>query len=330
MKVGLALEDSWSEHRGLFGLGSWFGVQIGGEVVCGHAGGDAVGGHFDFADPKQSVEDGFTEVFITPVFVEMPAGKAEAASAIRPLHRPHGSFGCAFFRLDVGVGAFGVNVGAVAGGIWRRGDEDGHELHAGIFSGYDAVFESRAEAHVDVPFIRDLKGLHALGDGMGREAFEFGFPDRIAGKAVFIMPAEPFFKLRTAELGHDFHAVVHDAKTDAFTDEATQGRQMIFLHGGMAFAAISIDDHGIGIDEGGFIFDPAHFVAIHHQVRDLAEAFLQQGGTGFELMHSRWVGGLASDEYELVFAIRRHGLSGETEEAEGGKKETHKRGKGRA
>jgi hypothetical protein len=46
-------------------------------------------------------------------------------------------------------------------------------------------------------------------------------------------------------------------------------------------------------------------------------------------MHSRGVGGLASDEHELVFAIRCHGLSGETEEAEGGEKEAHKRGKGR-
>ena len=196
---------------------------------------------------------------------------------------------CAFFSLDVGIRALRGHVGAITGRIWWCGDEDGHKLHSRIFSGENAIFKAWAKAHVDVPFVGDLKGFHPSSDRVHGEGLEVGFPDWIAGEGIFIMTAQPLFKLSAAVLGHDFDAVMHDTKTHAFSDQSTQGLQMCSLNGWVAFSAVCIDHHGICIGKGGFIFDPAHFMTVHDQIRHRGEAFFQQQTAGLELMHSWWM-----------------------------------------
>jgi hypothetical protein len=116
---------------------------------------------------------------------------------------------------------------------------------------------------------------------------------------------------------------MHAAEADAFGDEGTEGLKVVGLDGGVAFAAIGIDDDGVGIGKGGFVFDPAHVMAVDDEVGDAREALFQEDGAGAEFMHAGRVRGFAGDEDELVFAVRGEGMGecGETDECEGGKKE---------
>jgi hypothetical protein len=87
-------------------------------------GGFDVFGDIDFGNPEHGVEDDFAEVVIGPIFMEVTAGEADAAAAVLALDGPHHGFGFAFAFLNVGVGAFGVDVWAVADIIAGSGDEE--------------------------------------------------------------------------------------------------------------------------------------------------------------------------------------------------------------
>src|SRR6476646_7203052 len=60
---------------------------LGGDVID-----DTLGGHVDLGEPQQPVEEDPPLVDVAPVRVGVPAGEAEAASAVGPLEHPHHAF----------------------------------------------------------------------------------------------------------------------------------------------------------------------------------------------------------------------------------------------
>lgn len=108
-----------------------FGVEVLDDFFFADgSGGDAIGWDFDFTNPAECVENGFTEILVLPVFVVVTAGEAEAASAIGTFYGPHECFVASFRFLNVWVWSLGVDVGAIADGIVWRGNKDGSEFDA--------------------------------------------------------------------------------------------------------------------------------------------------------------------------------------------------------
>src|SRR6266404_5370182 len=100
-KRGIFAPDCRVNER-LEGL-SPLAIEILLEVGLGDFGFDAGGGDFGFGEPDEGVEDGFAEVVVGPVVVEVSAGEAETASAVGALDGPHHGFGPAAGGDDVGV-----------------------------------------------------------------------------------------------------------------------------------------------------------------------------------------------------------------------------------
>lgn len=107
-----------------------------------------------------------------------------------------------------------------------------------------------------------------------------------------------------AEIGDHFHAVVRCSRSPRLLAIRLAQNRWSACTAGWPLPPVRIDDHGVGIREGALIFHPAHFVAVHHEVGQRLEAFLQQNRACTELMHAGRVGWLASNEDELL-AVRR-------------------------
>src|SRR5262245_46274200 len=90
--------DSTSNRRRLISL---FRVQVLLHLRLAHRRAHAVPGHIQLADPEKSVDDDLAEVRITPIDMKMSAGEADAAAAVRALHRPHHRLGAPLGLLNV-------------------------------------------------------------------------------------------------------------------------------------------------------------------------------------------------------------------------------------
>ena len=65
-----------------------FRIKILLQVFIGHGALDAIARHFGMSRPQERVQNNFAEVLVAPIPVEVRAGEAEAAPAVRPLDRP--------------------------------------------------------------------------------------------------------------------------------------------------------------------------------------------------------------------------------------------------
>src|SRR5205814_1655373 len=109
--------------------------------------------YVDFRDPDGRVEDGFAEVVLGPVPVDVAAGAAEAAGAVGVLADPHDVLDLvlADALADLGIAAVRV-VLALAGAVGGDGGEDGGD-----------ALHPFAEAHVVVPLVIGRERPHAVG-----------------------------------------------------------------------------------------------------------------------------------------------------------------------
>ena len=173
-------------------------------------------------------------VVILPIEVEVAARETETTATIGAFDRPHHRFRFSLRRLDMWIRSFGVNVRAVAHGICRRGDKN--ILHAGL---------PFAEAHIEIPFILRLEGLHAARDRMHRKALVVCVPNRIARKTVFVVSADPVLPLRAALVGQHFDGIMRHADAHAFFHQRTQHPESVWLHAGMITPAVGINKYRI-------------------------------------------------------------------------------------
>jgi len=231
----------------------------------------------------------------------MASGEAEAFSAIGSFDGPQQRFPATDSLLDVRVGAFGVDVGAISSRFGGDGGEYGSKLDAIDLCGFSLI-EACGESHIEVPFVADFEGLDAAADGVIREGLEFGIPDWVAGSLVFVAATDPALEFcGTAVFGH-FDAEVHAAESDTAGDEFFEELESIFLNGRVSGTAIG-EDHDCGsICESGFVFDPAHFVSFDFQIGDVLESFFEQDCAGAEFVHHWRVAGFTGDEDQFAWS----------------------------
>ena len=92
---------------------------------------------------------------------------------------------------------------------------------------------------------------------------------------------------------------------------------MIFLDGGVAVAAVGVDDDRRGAVEGRGGLGPAHRMDLDLQTRRLREALLQQHRAGVKLVLAGAVTRLAGDEDDFFIGgenAERQGDGGEERE----------------
>jgi len=117
-------------------------VHVGAELLDGgRFGGHAVRRDFEAGGPDEAVQDDLAEVVVGPVDVVVPAGEAEAATAIGALVCPAEMLGHTHSRADVRVVAMSA-IRSLTGAVRRDRGEDRRD-----------VLHLRAETHVVVPFV---------------------------------------------------------------------------------------------------------------------------------------------------------------------------------
>jgi len=119
---------------------------------------------------------------------------------------------------------------------------------------------------------------------------------------MFVVSADPAFEFCAAAVFGHFNAEVHAAESDTACDEFFEKLQAIFLDGGVSGTAIGEDDDGGGVFEGGFVFDPAHFVSFDFEIRDVLESFFEQDCAGAEFVHHWRVAGFTGDEDQFAWS----------------------------
>jgi len=265
-----------------------------------------VSGDFDSGNPAEGIQDGASELIILPIGVKVTAGEAEAFSAGGSFDGPQQCFFTADILLDVGVGTWRVDIGAVAGGGGGDGSEYGGEVHV-IDSGGLGRIEAVGETHVEVPFVADFERFDSAADGVFGEGFEACIPDGVAGPLMFVVSADPACEFGTSAILWYFDAEVHAAESDTAGDEFFEQLQAIFLDGRVSGTAIGEDDDGSGVSEGGFVRDPAHFVSFDGEVGDLLESFFEEDCAGAEFVHHGRVAGFSGDEDQFAGRVAAAG-----------------------
>ena len=156
--------------------------------------------------PGDRVKNQLTEILIAPIPVNVAAGEAEATSAIGAFTRPGDMLEIALRHRGANGGV--AAVGAIAtthGALGRHGAENGsHPL------------QLVPKAHVEIPLIVDLEGLHATGDRMGRQLFEISNPVRIHRPMGLEIASDPFEEIIPGLALGNLHGVVDTGQPDAF------------------------------------------------------------------------------------------------------------------
>ena len=283
-------------------------------------------GDFDSGNPAEGIQDGASELIILPIGVKVTAGEAEAFSAGGSFDGPQQCFFTADILLDVGVGTWRVDIGAIAGGGGGDGSEYGGEVHV-IDSGGLGRIEAVCETHVEVPFVADFERFDSAADGVFGEGFEACIPDGVAGPLMFVVSADPACEFGTSAILWYFDSEVHAAESDTAGDEFFEQLQAIFLDGRVSGTAVGEDDDGSGVSEGGFVRDPAHFVSFDGEVGDLLESFFEEDCAGAEFVHHGRVAGFSGDEDQ--FAGRVAAAGGLQCDGAGGNRGQHEADEGR-
>ena len=178
--------------------------------------------------------------------------------------------------------------------LGRQSREDrGHTLHA------------FGKTHVVVPFVLGGIGLHTPGDRVTfGEVGIFQLPVRVHRPVHLEVAANPVKEKVPRLAFHGFHAVMHHG--DAHTLFRQLFQLVEVLVGGMAGAAITIDDNGVGAVEHGGIFWPVvgvhlgdEFIAI-----SLIHPLLQQGAACLEGVLPITMAAGTGYENQLLFAPR--------------------------
>ena len=206
--------------------------------------GDAVFRDFGIGGPSEGVEDDFAEVVVGPIFVEVAAGEAEAAASTGAFVGPGDVLGFSGGNGFADVGVSGVGAVFSAHRFLRRmgGEDGGDAFHVGD------------ETHVEIPFVADRKGLHAAGDGVIGEGFELGIPVRVDGVVWLKIAAHPLEKLVAVFALGGFDAVVETGEAAAFFQGDVESFEVVVGH--VAFAAIAIENDGVGVFDGGDVGRP--------------------------------------------------------------------------
>ena len=95
------------------------------------------------------------------------------------------------------------------------------------------------------------------------------------------------------------------AEADAFHRERIEHLRAIPLKRRVAFFAVRVDQHGVGVVQGGIVVDtraihllcgPAAVIHLHGDAWDRRESFLHQQAAGPEFVHAWGMARLAGDE----------------------------------
>src|SRR5437899_4077077 len=124
------MSSSFTSRLCLFFSAFW--IEILCEFIRGDRAWNSIGRDFGFGSPKDCVQDDFAEIIVSPIFVEMCAGEAEAATAIGTFTSPCDVLKFAAFDGFANVGiAFVRTVGAAHSAFRRDGRENrGNAFHA--------------------------------------------------------------------------------------------------------------------------------------------------------------------------------------------------------
>jgi len=194
--------------------------------------------------------------------------------------------------------------------------------------------EIAGEADVKVPFILRLKWLHAASNRMLWKFGEVWFPNRVAGKILFVVSANSAFELLARFIRLDFDTVMHAADADTVLHPLLElcHARAIALHHFVIRPAVHVEDNRVRTIEYLLFLRPAVEHDVHVQAgRTLRETLCEKLYAGIELVHPRWMRRFAGDEYELLLTFGSFGECGRGSDSDGEEqngKETHDEEKG--
>src|ERR1051326_8121322 len=240
-----------------------FWIEILFQFFFCHGALNSIGRYFGFSSPKDCVQHELPKIIIAPVFVEVRAGEAKAASAVGTLGGPGDVLKLAAFDgfADLGI-ALVRTIAAAHCAFGRNGRENRRH-----------VFHSVAEAHVEIPLVSDREWCNAIGDGMFGEHFEIGVPVRVYGAIDFETAANPIEKFFLAFFNRGLSRVMDAAQADAFLHQSAELFKMLILQRWMSGAAIGVDDNAIRAVERAGVLGPAVAIDDGGNALDLVEAF---------------------------------------------------------
>ncbi len=238
-----------------------FRIEIRREFPGRHLAEHSPGRNLRLGRPEDGVENDFALVVIAPVFVEMAAGEAEAAPAVRSIKGPGNGLRQPIGHRLADVRVAGMRAVRAFHGIFRRvGGENMAQL------------TFLRETHVEIPFVEYGVRFQAIADGVLGESLEIGDPMRVHAPVGFEVSAHPSEQLRATVILRDFHGIVQADQAAAAFHLLCKLLHPVALQQQVVAAAIAIDDDGVG---GGELFWAGPFAVQDHGAFDRQAAFIE-------------------------------------------------------
>ena len=219
--------------------------------------------------------------------MEIAAGEAEAAAAIRTLEGPDNGFSPA----SMGFGMLGL-----AAAIGHLSREEGRD-----------AFFGKVEI-IEPAVLQQLEGFHAAGDGVRADGVEFHVPVAAAADVRLEGGTEPLFK-GSREIRRAVHRLMQHDETCSGICQRLHLRPTLRREEGQLRAAIHEKDHGTGTIEHRLVFRPT--IRHHHRshARHRRQPFAEQGASGEVFVLPRLVARTAREQHDLRSTrIARHHL----------------------
>src|SRR4051812_29414343 len=136
------------------------------EVVLVYLGFDSIRRYLSPGAPNNGVEDGFAEIVVTPIPMEVPARKSKSSAAIGPLDGPHHVLWLSFVLLNFRISTVGIECARPPARVLgrQRSQNRFYVLHA------------FRKAHMIIPLIIDFERHYATSDRVLRQRFEISRP----------------------------------------------------------------------------------------------------------------------------------------------------------